>query len=218
MLEAIGLTKEINGSLILDNINLSIGFREVVSIVGSSGAGKTTLLQLLGTLDKPTKGTIKIANQEPLRMSANQLAHFRNTEIGFVFQFHQLLPEFNALENVMMPALIGGLSQKEAQEKASHLLEKMGLSDRMNHFPSTLSGGEQQRVAVARSIVNKPKVLFADEPTGNLDAQFAHSLHELFFQLRDDFDLTIVIVTHNSELANMADRVLTMDKGKLQTA
>lgn len=214
MLVAEGIYKNYGELKILQGVDISVKEGEIVSIVGSSGAGKTTLLQILGTLDKPDQGKISINGTDLLSLSGNKMAAFRNSEIGFIFQFHQLLPEFNAYENVMLPALILGLSKKEASEQAKNLLSKMGLESRFNHRPSELSGGEQQRIAVCRSLINKPKVIFADEPSGNLDTKNARELHELFFNLRDEFKQTFVIVTHNEELAKMADRSLSMRDGK----
>lgn len=214
MLVAEGIYKNYGELKILQGVDISVKEGEIVSIVGSSGAGKTTLLQILGTLDKPDQGKISINGMDLLSLSGNKMAAFRNSEIGFIFQFHQLLPEFNAYENVMLPALILGLSKKEASEQAKNLLSKMGLESRFNHRPSELSGGEQQRIAVCRSLINKPKVIFADEPSGNLDTKNARELHELFFNLRDEFKQTFVIVTHNEELAKMADRSLSMRDGK----
>lgn len=215
MLKATGLKKRYGQLDVLRGIDLEIQSGEIVSIVGSSGAGKTTLLQLLGTLDKPDSGNVELDGINPFQLSQKELARFRNTQIGFVFQFHQLLPEFSALENVMMPALISGITKSDAQNRALSLLEKLGLSDRANHQPSALSGGEQQRVAVARALVNQPKVIFADEPSGNLDSKNAKELHELFFDLRRDLGQTFVIVTHNNQLAEMADRSLVMSDGQL---
>lgn len=215
MLIAKGLTKSYGQLQVLKGIDLVIQQGEVVSIVGSSGAGKTTLLQLLGTLDSPDSGTVLLNDINPFALTSNGLAEFRNTQIGFVFQFHQLLPEFTAIENVMMPALIGGKSKSEVQNRASFLLERLGLKDRMAHQPAALSGGEQQRVAVARALMNQPQIIFADEPSGNLDSKNAAELHELFFQLREEFGQTFVIVTHNQELAKMADRSIVMADGKL---
>ncbi len=214
MLVAEGIYKNYGELKILQGVDISVKEGEIVSIVGSSGAGKTTLLQILGTLDKPDKGKISINGTDLLSLSGNKMAAFRNSQIGFIFQFHQLLPEFNAYENVMLPALILGLSKKEASEQAKNLLSKIGLESRFNHRPSELSGGEQQRIAVCRSLINKPKVIFADEPSGNLDTKNARELHELFFNLRDEFKQTFVIVTHNEELAKMADRSLSMRDGK----
>ena len=214
MLVAEGIYKNYGELKILQGVDISVKEGEIVSIVGSSGAGKTTLLQILGTLDKPDQGKISINGTDLLSLSGNKMAAFRNSQIGFIFQFHQLLPEFNAYENVMLPALILGLSKKEASEQAKNLLSKIGLKSRFNHRPSELSGGEQQRIAVCRSLINKPKVIFADEPSGNLDTKNARELHELFFNLRDEFKQTFVIVTHNEELAKMADRSLSMRDGK----
>ena len=184
MLVAEGIYKNYGELKILQGVDISVKEGEIVSIVGSSGAGKTTLLQILGTLDKPDQGKISINGTDLLSLSGNKMAAFRNSQIGFIFQFHQLLPEFNAYENVMLPALILGLSKKEASEQAKNLLSKIGLESRFNHRPSELSGGEQQRIAVCRSLINKPKVIFADEPSGNLDTKNARELHELFFNLR----------------------------------
>lgn len=215
MLIAQGLTKKYGQLEVLKGIDLSIQQGEIVSIVGSSGAGKTTLLQLLGTLDKPDAGMLSLDGIQPFQLSSNELAHFRNTKIGFIFQFHQLLPEFSAIENVMFPALIGGKNQSDAKTRAAQLLERLGLKDRMNHQPMALSGGEQQRVAVARALMNQPAVIFADEPSGNLDSKNAAELHQLFFDLRDEFGQTFVIVTHNNQLAEMANRTITMADGLL---
>jgi len=203
---------------VLKGVDLHIKKGEIVAIVGSSGAGKTTLLQILGTLDKPLKEQdfeLSINNISLKNLSDKQLSEFRNQHIGFIFQFHQLLPEFTALENVCIPAFIGKKSKKEAEAKAKELLEFLGLSHRINHKPNELSGGEQQRVAVARALVNNPSVILADEPSGNLDSASAKNLHELFFKLRDEFGQTFVLVTHNEELATMADRKLTMKDGKI---
>lgn len=213
MLKASGITKSFGDLSILKGIDLEVASGEIVSIVGSSGAGKTTLLQILGTLDKPDSGTLTIDGLSPFKMSSKELSKFRNTHIGFVFQFHQLLPEFDALENAILPALIKGDSMKEARKKGMELLEIMGLSDRASHKPMELSGGEQQRVAVARSLINSPKVVFADEPSGNLDSLNSQELHELFFKLRDSLGQTFIIVTHNQSLADMADRKLIMKDG-----
>ena len=218
MLVAEGIYKNYGELKILQGVDISVKEGEIVSIVGSSGAGKTTLLQILGTLDKPDQGKISINGTDLLSLSGNKMAAFRNSQIGFIFQFHQLLPEFNAYENVMLPALILGLSKKEASEQAKNLLSKIGLESRFNHRPSELSGGEQQRIAVCRSLINKPKVIFADEPSGNLDTKNARELHELFFNLRDEFKQTFVIVTHNRELAAMSDRVLEMRDGLIVSA
>jgi lipoprotein-releasing system ATP-binding protein len=213
MLQAKNIKKTFGNLEVLKGIDLEINKGEIVSIVGSSGAGKTTLLQLLGTLDKPDAGAIEINNINPFMLSESKLAQFRNQNIGFVFQFHQLLPEFTALENVMMPSLIGGISFEEASERASQLLNRLGLASREKHQPSALSGGEQQRVAVARALMNKPQLIFADEPSGNLDSKNASELHQLFFELRDEFQHTFIIVTHNDEFADMADRKLVMRDG-----
>tara|TARA_B110001450_G_scaffold7496_1_gene7636 strand:+ start:1909 stop:2577 length:669 start_codon:yes stop_codon:yes gene_type:complete len=204
---------------VLKGVNLHIKKGEIVAIVGPSGAGKTTLLQILGTLDKPLKEErfeLKLNNISVKELEDKHLSSFRNKHIGFIFQFHQLLPEFTAIENVYIPALIGEKTKKEAQEKAKDILTFLGLSHRINHKPNELSGGEQQRVAVARALINNPSVILADEPSGNLDSQSARNLHELFFKLRDEFGQTFVIITHNKELANMADRTLTMIDGKIR--
>ncbi len=217
MLKAIGLTKSYGALKILKGIDLEVHQGEIISIVGSSGAGKTTLLQLLGTLEKPDYGTVEINGINPFSLSQRKLSEFRNTQIGFIFQFHQLLPEFTALENACLPALIKGLSLSDAKKEARKLLAMLGLSSREDHKPSELSGGEQQRVAVARSLINRPKVIFADEPSGNLDSQNSEELHKLFFDLRTEFNQTFVIITHNEVLANMADKKLVMADGNLVT-
>ena len=198
---------------VLKGIDLEIAKGEVVSIVGSSGAGKTTLLQILGTLDLASSGELSISGKDIRSLSRNGLSDFRNDKIGFVFQFHRLLPEYTALENAMMPAWIAGESDAEAEKKASSLLRELGLGNRLHHLPSELSGGEQQRVAVARALVNKPDVLLADEPSGNLDSENADKLHDLFFQLRDKLGITVIIVTHNEGLASRADRTIRMSDG-----
>jgi len=203
---------------VLKGVDLHINQGEVVAIVGPSGAGKTTLLQILGTLDKPTNladASITISKQNVLKLKDKTLSKFRNKHIGFIFQFHQLLPEFTALENVCIPAFIAGKQKKEVEKEAVKILDFLGLSDRIDHKPNELSGGEQQRVAVARALINKPNVIFADEPSGNLDTASAKNLHELFFKLREEFHQTFVIVTHNTELANMTDRKLVMRDGKI---
>jgi len=203
---------------VLKGVDLTIKQGEIVSIVGASGAGKTTLLQILGTLDeasKMEKYELSIDNTSIKNLKEKELAKFRNEHLGFIFQFHQLLPEFTALENVCIPAFIKGTSKNEAEQKAKELLDFLGLSHRIDHKPSELSGGEQQRVAVARSLINNPKIIFADEPSGNLDSESAETLHNLFFKLRDEFGQTFVIVTHNVELADMADRKLVMVDGKI---
>lgn len=213
MLKATGIFKQYDTLQILKGIELEVAAGEIVSIVGSSGAGKTTLLQILGTLDKPDKGSVEIDGINPFSLSSKKLAAFRNKHIGFIFQFHQLLPEFTALENVCIPAMIGGMNIKTVKPEALKLLEKLGLGDRANHKPNELSGGEQQRVAVARALINKPSVIFADEPSGNLDTKNSTELHQLFFDLRDEFKQTFVIVTHNESLAQMADRQIVMRDG-----
>ncbi len=213
MLKATGITKSFGDLHILKGIDLEVASGEIVSIVGSSGAGKTTLLQILGTLDKPDGGTLTINEFFPFGMSSKEISKFRNQQLGFVFQFHQLLPEFSALENVILPALIKGISMREAKEKGMELLELLSLADRASHKPMELSGGERQRVAVARSLINNPMVIFADEPSGNLDSKSSQELHELFFKLRESLGQTFIIVTHNQSLADMADRKLVMKDG-----
>ena len=217
MLIAEGIKKSYGNLSILKGIDLHISDREIVSIVGSSGAGKTTLLQILGTLDTPDEGKTLIDNINPFELNQRKLAAFRNEKLGFIFQFHQLLPEFNALENVILPALIKGNSMSNAKKEGMRLLELLGLTDRALHKPNELSGGEQQRVAVCRSLINNPKLIFADEPSGNLDSKNAKELHELFFFLRDELKQTFVIVTHNESLANMADRKITIADGLLES-
>lgn len=213
MLNVQNITKKYGDLSILKGITFTVDKGEIVSIVGSSGAGKTTLLQILGTLDQPSSGSFTIDGINPFLLNQKELARFRNKSIGFVFQFHQLLPEFNALENVMIPSLIQGLTKKDAKEKASYLLQQVGLSDRFSHRPNELSGGEQQRIAVCRALVNSPKVVFADEPSGNLDSRNAEELHELFFKLRTEFNQSFIIVTHNNRLAEQADRTITLQDG-----
>lgn len=198
---------------VLKGVNLHIQKGEIVSIVGASGAGKTTLLQIMGTLDAPDKGSLKIDGQEVSGLKGRTLARFRNKNIGFVFQFHQLLPEFTALENVCMPGWIGGQGESEVKKKAGELLDFLGLHERISHKPSDLSGGEQQRVAVARALINNPAVILADEPSGNLDSKAAEDLQQLFFRLRNEFNQTFVIVTHNQVLARQSDRMLTIKDG-----
>ena len=215
MISGLNIHKNYKDLEILKGVNLEISQGEIVSIVGSSGAGKTTLLSILGTLDRPSQGSVFINNEEVSKLNDKKLAAFRNKNIGFVFQFHQLLPEFTAIENVCIPALIAKIGKKDAEMRAGELLELFNLKDRMQHKPSELSGGEQQRVAVARALINQPKVVFADEPSGNLDSANAQELHGLFFQLRDRFKQTFVIVTHNAELAKMADRTLLMRDGRI---
>jgi lipoprotein-releasing system ATP-binding protein len=201
---------------VLKGIDLCIKPGEIVSIVGSSGAGKTTLLQILGTLDKSDSGSLTINNIEVSSLKEKKLAEFRNKNIGFIFQFHQLLPEFTALENICIPALIAKNSKKEAEKRALELMQFLNIEHRANHKPAELSGGEQQRVSVARALINQPAVVFADEPSGNLDSKNANELHELFFTLREQFNQTFIIVTHNNELANLADRKLTIVDGIIQ--
>ncbi|WP_244826117.1 ABC transporter ATP-binding protein [Carboxylicivirga linearis] len=198
---------------VLKGIDLSINKGEVVSIVGASGAGKTTLLQILGTLDKPDSGIVQIDGENVLNMNEKQLARFRNTKIGFVFQFHQLLPEFTALENAILPSLINGSNRKQAEKRAKELLSFLSLDHRLEHKPAELSGGEKQRVAVARALVNNPAVVFADEPSGNLDSHSQEELQKLFFDLRSEFNHTFVVVTHDYRLAHMCDRMIEMKDG-----
>lgn len=216
MIQLRDITKNFGALQVLRGIDLDISKGEVVSIVGPSGAGKTTLLQIMGTLDSPTSGRVIINGQDVSQLGQRRLAHFRNQHIGFVFQFHQLLPEFTALENVMIPAFIGGSGRKEARERALELLQFMGLQERADHKPSELSGGEKQRVAVARALVNKPDVVMADEPSGSLDSQNKEELHRLFFDLRDKYGQTFVIVTHDETLAAMTDRTIHMIDGRLK--
>jgi len=216
MIKATNIQKKYGDLKVLKGVDLEIKKGEVVSIVGASGAGKTTLLQILGTLDSPSNGEeskLLINDTEVTQLNDKNLARFRNEHIGFIFQFHQLLPEFTALENVCIPAFIKKTPKEEAEKRAMELLDFLGLKDRYHHKPNELSGGEQQRVAVARSLMNKPSVVLADEPSGNLDSESADNLHKLFFKLRDEFGQTFVLVTHNLELANMADRKLTMVDG-----
>ena len=213
MIQLQDITKSFGTLQVLRGINLQIEKGEVVAIVGPSGAGKTTLLQIMGTLDKPDTGKVLIQGKDVFRLSGSKLSKFRNEHIGFVFQFHQLLPEFTALENIMIPALIGGAGKGEARKRALELLEFMKLTERADHKPSELSGGEKQRVAVARALVNKPDVVFADEPSGSLDTQNKEELHRLFFELRDQMCQTFVIVTHDESLAAMADRTIHICDG-----
>lgn len=218
MIKATNLHKYYDALHVLKGVDLHIKKGEIVSIVGASGAGKTTLLQILGTLDKLSKTentSLEINNINVTELNDKSLSNFRNNHLGFIFQFHQLLPEFTALENVCIPGLIAKRNKKELEEEATRLLEYLGLSHRKHHKPGELSGGEQQRVAVARALINKPAVIFADEPSGNLDKTTAENLHQLFFKLRDEFGQTFVIVTHNEDLANMADRKLVMIDGKI---
>lgn len=209
------LNKSYGTLQVLRDVSLAIGDAEVVSIVGASGAGKTTLLQLIGTLDRPDSGSIRYDDTDITRMGSKALAAFRNRHIGFVFQFHNLLPEFTAIENVCLPALIGGRSRSEAEAEARQLIEFLGVAGRANHKPAQLSGGEQQRFAVARALINHPSVVLADEPSGNLDTQHAEELHRLFFRLRDQYGQTFVIVTHNTALARMSDREIRLCDGQV---
>ena len=213
MIEAHNIEKSFGKLKVLKGIDFSAGQAEVVSIMGASGAGKSTLLQILGTLSRPDKGSLTIGGIDVLKLDRDKISEFRNRYIGFVFQFHHLLPEFTSLENVMIPALRGGATEKEAKAKAGALLDDLGLGQRLKHKPSELSGGEQQRVAIARALINNPAVLFADEPSGNLDSATKDDLHRLFFRLRDRYGQTIIIVTHDPELAQMCDRTLFMKDG-----
>lgn len=213
MIELQGIRKSFGALEVLKGIDLSIAEKEVVSIVGPSGAGKTTLLQIMGTLDKPDAGKLIVDGIEVNKLKEKELSRFRNRHVGFVFQFHQLLPEFTALENIMIPAFIAGMSQRKAEERARELLSFMALEDRASHKPNELSGGEKQRVAVARALVNNPAVILADEPSGSLDTQNKTELHELFFHLRDTYGQTFVIVTHDEELARLTDRTIHMKDG-----
>ncbi len=215
ILEAKNIHKKYGELEVLRGINLQIQKGEVVSIVGASGAGKSTLLHILGTLDLPDGGGLTIQNIPITKLNRNQLAEFRNKTIGFVFQFHNLLPEFTAFENVCLPAYIGGAEKAEAEKKANKLFNLLNISHRKNHKPSELSGGEQQRASVARALMNNPSIIFADEPSGNLDSKNADELHNLFFQLRDELNQTFVIVTHNNDFANMADRKLEISAGRV---
>lgn len=213
MIKTRGITKSYGDLKVLKGIDIEIKKREVISIVGASGAGKTTLLQIIGTLDKPDGGTVMFNGTDTSRLRGKALSAFRNSHIGFVFQFHQLLPEFTALENVCIPAYIAGKSKVEAEARATEILGFLNLSERLGHKPSELSGGEQQRVAVARALINNPSVILADEPSGNLDSENKNELHKLFFRLRDSFGQTIVIVTHDTQLAGMSDRILHIKDG-----
>lgn len=213
MIKIQGLVKNYGDLQVLKGVDLIIDKKEVISIVGASGAGKTTLLQLIGTLDSPDNGSISFDGTDIANLSKKQLAQFRNSQIGFVFQFHHLLPEFTAIENVCIPGYLSKTPKKAIENRAEELLTMLGLSDRIHHKPSQLSGGEQQRVAVARALINNPKVILADEPSGNLDSKNAQDLHNLFFELRDKMDQTFVIVTHNETLADMSDRKVVMKDG-----
>ena len=213
MIQARGIEKSFGTLNVLKGLDFSVAKSEVVSIMGASGAGKSTLLQILGTLSTPDAGSLVIDGTDVLKLKGDSLAEFRNRRIGFVFQFHHLLPEFTALENVMIPAFIAGTSKKEAEQRAKELLTDLGLGERLAHKPSELSGGEQQRVAIARALINRPAVLFADEPSGNLDSKTKEELHNLFFHLRDKYGQTIIIVTHDPDLAKMCDRSLYMVDG-----
>ena len=222
MIKADNIVKKFGELEVLKNVSLSIAEKEIVSIVGASGAGKTTLLQILGTLEKSSEPKkyntqITIAGQDVTKLNDRDLSKFRNENIGFIFQFHQLLPEFNAIENICIPAFIRKTKKAEAETRAKELMSYLGLSHRLTHKPNQLSGGEQQRVAVARALINQPKIVFADEPSGNLDSKNAEELHELFFNLRNEFGQTFVIVTHNEELANMTDRKLVMADGLFES-
>ena len=215
MLKAIHITKKYGTLEVLKGVDVSIGQGEIVSIIGSSGAGKSTLLHILGTLDRPDSGSITISNERVDQLTGKKLAAFRNNHIGFVFQFHHLLPEFTALENVCIPGWIAGRKKKEVTTRAQELLELLGLGNRADNKPQQLSGGEQQRVAVARALINQPDIVFADEPTGNLHSANARDLHELFVTLRKEFNQTFLIVTHNEELAGLSDRTLHMKDGRI---
>ncbi len=215
MLKATDIEKSYGNLQVLKRVSLTVNEGEIVSLVGASGAGKSTLLHILGTLDKPDKGNVQLHAKDIFKQTDNQLAAFRNQSLGFIFQFHHLLPEFTALENVCIPAFIAGKTKHEAEQRAKELLDTLKVSHRIHHKPSELSGGEQQRVAVARALMNKPAVILADEPSGNLDTANARSLHELFFELRDQLKQTFIIVTHNEELADMADRKVFMKDGMI---
>ena len=218
MIEAKGIYKSFGSVEVIKGIDLHLSRQEVVSIVGASGAGKSTLLHILGTLERPDRGNLIIDGVVVNKLKEQELSEFRNRKIGFVFQFHHLLPEFTALENVCIPAFIGGVSKKAAIKKGEELLDYMGLKARLGHKPSELSGGEQQRVAVARALINDPAVVLADEPSGTLDSKTAQELHQLFFNLRDNLEKTFVIVTHNPELASLSDRTLCISDGKIATS
>lgn len=216
MIQAKNITKAYNGLTVLKDVSLNIQKGDFISIVGASGAGKTTLLQILGLLDRASSGSIKYDGEETLLLSDKKQARFRNLNVGFVFQFHHLLPEFTALENVMIPAMIANRDMGEAKNQAANWLKKLGMQDRMEHKPNELSGGEQQRVAIARAFINNPKVIFMDEPTGNLDSKNAEEIHKLIVELRQQTGQTFVVVTHNKELAALADRTLSMKDGLIE--
>ncbi len=217
MISCTNITKSFGDLQVLKGIDLNISEGEIVSIVGPSGAGKTTLLQILGTLDRPDSGEVFYKDQPITKLKDKEQATFRNKNIGFVFQFHQLLPEFTAMENVMIPALIGGSKQSDAEKEAKQILDYLGLSDRIEHKPDALSGGEKQRVAVARALINNPGIIFADEPSGSLDSKNKEELHQLFFDLRKEFNQTFIIVTHDEELAQLCDRIIHMKDGRIIT-
>jgi lipoprotein-releasing system ATP-binding protein len=218
MLKGVNIHKSYEGLEILKGVDIEIPSKTIATVVGASGAGKSTLLHILGTLDNPDKGDVFLGDKKISSLKGKAMANFRNQELGFIFQFHNLLPEFTALENIQLPALIGNIPLKESKERAEYLLSLLGLQDRMENHPSQLSGGEQQRVSVARALMNEPKIIFADEPSGNLDSKNAEELHELFFKLKDELNQTFVIVTHNNELAKMSDIVFKMKDGLLVTA
>lgn len=215
MLQARGIKKSYGNLQILKGVDLDVTRGEIITIIGASGAGKSTLLHIIGTLDHPDNGIVRLNNVDIHTLSSKKLSAFRNEQIGFIFQFHHLLPEFTSLENICIPAFIAGKSKKDAENKAFELLELLGLSDRANHKPNELSGGEQQRVAVARAMVNNPAIILADEPSGNLDSNNAENLHQLFVNLRDTLNQTFVIVTHNENLANLADKKVLMKDGQI---